>query len=79
NLGLVVPSAVAGMSFASDDPDRLFFEGLSLFWKAFETHLLAQSPPIMTYNRMYALLGETSHDNLKHDSDHMLRPLAQLI
>lgn len=79
NLGLDVPIAVSEMSFASDDPDRFFFEALSLFWKAFETHLLAQSPPIMTYNRMFALFGETSPENLKHVSDPMLRPLAHLM
>ncbi|RMV85777.1 UvrD/REP helicase protein [Pseudomonas amygdali pv. sesami] len=79
NLGLDVPNAVSEMSFASDDPDRFFFEALSLFWKAFETHLLAQSPPIMTYNRMFALFGETSPENLKHVSDQMLRPLSHLM
>ncbi|MEE4816752.1 UvrD-helicase domain-containing protein [Pseudomonas alliivorans] len=79
NLGLDVPSAVAEMSFASDDPDRFFFEALSLFWKAFEQHLLAQSPPVMTYNRMFALFGETSPENLKHVSDPVLRPLSHLM
>ncbi|QIQ69746.1 UvrD-helicase domain-containing protein [Pseudomonas coronafaciens] len=79
NLGLDVPDAVAEMSFASDDPDRFFFEALSLFWKAFEQHLQAQTPPIMTYNRMFALFGETSPENLKHVSDEMLRPLSHLM
>ncbi|RMQ45260.1 UvrD/REP helicase protein [Pseudomonas cichorii] len=79
NLGLDVPGAVAEMSFASDDPDRFFFEGLSLFWKAFENHLLDQTPPIMTYNRMFALFGETSPENLRQVSDEMLRPLSHLM
>ncbi|MDB6141502.1 MAG: helicase UvrD [Pseudomonas sp.] len=79
NLGLDVPAAVAQMSFASNDPDRYFFEALSLFWKAFETHLLALSPPVMTYNRMFALFGETSPENMKLVSDDLLRPLSHLM
>ncbi|MDB6050647.1 MAG: helicase UvrD [Pseudomonas sp.] len=79
NLGLDVPAAVGEMSFAANDPDRYFFEALSLFWKAFEGHLLAQSPPVMTYNRMFALFGETSPENLKMVSDELLRPLSHLM
>lgn len=45
NLGLDVPNAVGKMSFAKDDPDRFYFEALSIFWKALEDHLLDQSPP----------------------------------
>lgn len=79
NLGLDVPAAVAEMSFANDDPDRYFFEALSLFWKAFENHLLTQTPPVMTYNRMFALFGENSPENLKQVADEQLRPLAHLM
>lgn len=79
NLGLDVPAAVAQMSFAENDPDRFFFEALSLFWKAFEAHLLIQTPPVMTYNRMFALFGETSPENLKRVSDELLRPLSHLM
>jgi superfamily I DNA/RNA helicase len=79
NLGLDVPAAVADMSFAANDPDRYFFEALSLFWKAFEGHLLAQSPPVMTYNRMFAMFGETSPENFKLISDELLRPLSHLM
>ncbi|QKV64602.1 UvrD-helicase domain-containing protein [Pseudomonas sp. 43A] len=79
NLGLDVPDAVARMSFAKDDSDRFFFEALSLFWRAFEDHLLDQKPPIMTYNRMFALFSEHSPENLKLLSDELLRPLAHLM
>lgn len=79
NLGLDVQAAVAGMSFASNDPDRYFFEALSLFWKAFENQLLTQTPPVMTYNRMFALFGENNPENLKLVSDQQLRPLAHLM
>jgi superfamily I DNA/RNA helicase len=79
NLGLDVPDAVSRMSFAKDDPDRFFFEALSLFWRAFEGHLLDQKPPVMTYNRMFALFSEHSPENLKLLSDELLRPMAHLM
>lgn len=79
NLGLDVPTAVGKMSFAKDDPDRFFFEALSIFWKALEDHLLDQSPPIMTYNRMFSLFGENTPENLKLLSDTLLRPLSHLM
>ncbi|WP_047304664.1 UvrD-helicase domain-containing protein [Pseudomonas fluorescens] len=79
NLGLEVGDAVAGMSFAQDDPDRFFFEALSLFWRALEDHLLDQSPPIMSYNRMFALFSERSPENFKLLSDACLRPLSHLM
>lgn len=79
NLGLDVPDAVSRMSFAKDDPDRFFFEALSLFWRAFEDHLLDQKPPVMTYNRMFALFSEHSPENLKLLSDELLRHMAHLM
>ncbi|MGU9815944.1 UvrD-helicase domain-containing protein [Pseudomonas sp. LF135] len=79
NLGLDVPTAVGQMSFAKDDPDRLFFEALSIFWKALEDHFLDQSPPIMTYNRMFSLFGENTPENLKLLSDPLLRPMSHLM
>jgi superfamily I DNA/RNA helicase len=79
NLGLDVPAAVGQMSFAKDDPDRFFFEALSLYWRALEDHLLDQSPPVMTYNRMFALFSEHSPENLKLLSDGLLRPMSHLM
>ncbi|WP_249673483.1 UvrD-helicase domain-containing protein [Pseudomonas abieticivorans] len=79
NLGLDVSATVGQMSFASEDSDRYFFEALSLYWKAFEAHLLQQSPPVMTYNRMFALFGETSPENLKQLSNDSLRGLSHLM
>ncbi|AXJ05101.1 DNA helicase UvrD [Pseudomonas fluorescens] len=79
NLGLNVPDAVGRMSFAKDDPDRFFFEALSLFWRALEDHLLDQKPPVMTYNRMFALFSEHSPENLKLLSDELLRPMSHLM
>ena len=79
NLGLDVPNAVGQMSFAKDDPDRFFFEALSLYWRALEDHLLDQKPPVMTYNRMFALFSEHSPENQKLLGDELLRPLSHLM
>lgn len=79
NLGLDVNRAVAAMRFPPDDSDALFFEALALYWKALEAHLLAQSPPVMTYNRMFALFGEHNPENLRLLPDPLLRPLAHLM
>ena len=79
NLGLDVAAAVGDMRFAKDDPDRFFFEALSLFWRALEDHLLAQTPPVMTYNRMFSLFGENTPQNYKLLSHEQLRPLSHLM
>ncbi|MDI3353206.1 UvrD-helicase domain-containing protein [Pseudomonas sp. UYIF39] len=79
NLGLDVPNAVGQMNFAKDDPDRFFFEALSLYWRALEDHLLDQKPPVMTYNRMFALFSEHSPENLKLLNDELLRPMSHLM
>nr|WP_319528266.1 UvrD-helicase domain-containing protein [Pseudomonas laurentiana] len=79
NLGLDVCAAVGRMSFPAGDSDALFFEALSLYWRALENHLLAQSPPIMSYNRMFALFAENTPENLRLLPDALLRPLAHLM
>jgi superfamily I DNA/RNA helicase len=79
NLGLDVAAAVGDMRFAKDDPDRFFLEALSLFWRALEDHLLAQTPPVMTYNRMFSLFGENTPQNFKLLSHEQLRPLSHLM
>nr|WP_232374580.1 UvrD-helicase domain-containing protein [Pseudomonas chlororaphis] len=79
NLGLEVAVAVGQMVFPRDDPDRYFFEALSLFWRALDDHLLDQSPPIMSYNRMFALFGENTPENFKLLSDERLRPMSHLM
>ncbi|MFK7608128.1 MULTISPECIES: UvrD-helicase domain-containing protein [unclassified Pseudomonas] len=79
NLGLDVAAAVGDMRFAKDDPDRYFFEALSLYWRALEDHLLAQTPPVMTYNRMFSLFGENTPQNFKLLSHEQLRPLSHLM
>ncbi|MGE7989578.1 UvrD-helicase domain-containing protein [Pseudomonas sp. NPDC089554] len=79
NLGLDVGEAVAGMRFPADDGDAAFFEALALYWKAFEAYLQAQTPPVMTYNRMFAHFGERSPENLQQLPAALLRPMAHLL
>ena len=74
-----VNTAVASMSFPSGDSDALFFEALALCWKALEAHLLGLSPPVMSYNRMFALFGENNPENLRLLPDPLLRPLGHLM
>ncbi|MBJ9975092.1 UvrD-helicase domain-containing protein [Pseudomonas sp. S75] len=79
NLGLDVSRAVADMRFPAGDSDALFFEALALYWKALEAHLLEMSPPVMTYNRMFALFAEHNPENLRLVPDSVLRPMAHLM
>lgn len=79
NLGLEVGNAVSAMTFAPGDSDAPFFEALALYWQALASHLLAQSPPVMSYNGMFALFGEASPENLRALPDALLRPLAHLM
>ena len=79
NLGLEVEQAVAGMRWATDDSDALFFEALAVYWKAFEAQLLAQSPPVMTYNRMFGSFDERHPQHLACLPDTLLRPLSHLM
>ncbi|MDZ5605419.1 UvrD-helicase domain-containing protein [Pseudomonas sp. RP23018S] len=79
NLGLEVNTAVAALRFPPGDSDALFFEALALYSQALEAHLLQQSPPVMSYNRMFALFSERNPENLRLLPDALLRPLAHLM
>lgn len=79
NLGLEVSRAVEQMNLADGHQDRCFFEALGLFWQALDSHLLQQSPPIMTYNRMFSLFGESNSHNLQRLSDDVLRSMSHLM
>ena len=79
NLGLQVPQAIEAMTWEADDPQADFFEALRAFWPAFEAHLQRQSPPIMLFNRMFAVLGEGLDSRVAELSDDALRPLSHLL
>lgn len=66
NLGLDVPSATKGMNFKKGAIEAKFFEALGIFWPAFEEFLAAQSNPIFTFNRMFAMFNEHAEENFKN-------------
>lgn len=55
NLGLEVPSAITALT---GEQDPLFFDALARFWPALERQLLALQPPVLTYNRMFAIFAD---------------------
>lgn len=79
NLGLEVPAAVEAMNWEHADPEAGFFAALKLFWPAFQTHLQNQTPPVMLFNRMFALLGEGPESRVRELPDDALRPLSHLL
>lgn len=79
NLGLNVSYAAEQMGPGEAQQDRCFFEALALFWKALDRHLLQQSPPVMTYNRMFSLFSETSTESLQRLDDDVLRSMSHLM
>lgn len=79
NLGLQVPAALDALTFAETDPDVDFFNALKAFWPAFEAHLQQQTPPLLTFNRMFAMLGEDSAEQLRQLPDEVLRPMSHLM
>ena len=79
NLGLEVPQAIEAMTWEANDPQADFFEALRAFWPAFEAHLQRQSPPIMLFNRMFAVLGEGPGSRIGELPDDALRPLSHLL
>lgn len=77
NLGLDVPTATKGMSFKKNDIEAKFFEALGLFWPAFDTFLADQSPPIFTFNKMFAMFNEHAEENFRDVPDAVLN--AQMV
>jgi len=79
NLGLEVSAALSEITLGDSDPDRDFFVTLGTFWSALQVHLLAQTPPIMTFNRMFATLGEQQAQTVQSLDDERLRPMTHLM
>ena len=79
NLGLDVIEAVKAMRLPKLDPDRKFFEALAIYWAAFHQHLISMSPPIMTFNAMFAMFSERGAANLKAVPDRVLQPMTTLL
>jgi len=79
NLGLQVPDAITAMELTEQDDDHAFFAALKLYWPALEMTLGQQSPPVMTFNRMFSLFGESSSEQLRTLPDDVLRPMSHLM
>ncbi|MGE8188823.1 UvrD-helicase domain-containing protein [Pseudomonas sp. NPDC086278] len=79
NLGLDVIEAVKKMKLSSDDPDRRFFAALSIFWNRFQNMLGEMSPPVMTFNAMFAMFSERGALNLQAVPNHVLQPMTTLM
>ncbi|MBA1288648.1 UvrD-helicase domain-containing protein [Pseudomonas japonica] len=54
NLGLEVPTAAASLE---NGEDGLFFQALRRYWPALEKQLLGLTPPVLSYNRMFAIFS----------------------
>ena len=79
NLGLQVPEAITAMELNEQDDDYAFFGALKFYWPALEASLQQQTPPVMTFNRMFALFGESSTEQLRTLPDDVLRPMSHLM
>lgn len=79
NLGLDAVSAIKKMGLYPSDPDADFFHALGIYWAAFNQRLLEMSPPVMTFNSMFAMFSERGHKNFWAVPDSVLRPMTTLL
>lgn len=79
NLGLDAVSAVKNMGLYPNDPDAAFFHALGIYWAAFNQRLLGMSPPVMTFNSMFAMFSERGYKNFWAVPDSVLRPMSTLL
>lgn len=79
NLGLDAIEAVKNMTLYEGDPDTTFFYAMSIYWAAFNDRLLGMSPPVMTFNSMFAMFSERGQQNFRAVPDSVLRPMTTLL
>ncbi|QFG30081.1 DNA helicase UvrD [Pseudomonas umsongensis] len=79
NLGLDVFEAIRAMRLRKDDPDRDFFHALAIYWNDFTRMLFNMSPPVMTFNTMFAIFSERKPHNLRALTPGVLRPMTTLL
>ena len=79
NLGLDVFEAIQAMRLRNDDPDRDFFHALAMYWRSFTRMLFHMSPPVMTFNTMFALFSERKPHNLRVLTPGVLQPMMTLL
>ncbi|WP_263264218.1 UvrD-helicase domain-containing protein [Pseudomonas sp. RIT-PI-S] len=76
NLGLEVPTAAATLA---DSEDGVFFQALGRYWPALERQLLALAPPVLSYNRMFAIFSDPHGGALKRLPDAKLTAIRHLL
>lgn len=79
NLGLDAIEAVKNMTLYKDEPDTPFFHAMSIYWAAFNDGLLQMSPPVMTFNSMFAMFSERGQQNFRAVPDSVLHPMTTLL
>ncbi|WP_147458606.1 UvrD-helicase domain-containing protein [Pseudomonas savastanoi] len=79
NLGLDVFEAIGAMRLRKDDVDRDFFHALAIYWSDFTRMLFNMTPPVMTFNTMFAIFSERKPHNLKALSPGVLKPMTTLL
>jgi superfamily I DNA/RNA helicase len=79
NLGLDAIEAVKNMALYEGEPDAPFFYAMSIYWAAFNNRLLEMSPPVMTFNSMFAMFSERGQKNFRAVPDSVLRPMTTLL
>lgn len=78
-LGLNPSKAIADLMFMPHDPDAQFFDCAAKFWPMFETFLLAQTPKLMTFNRLFFMFGLRGHKNLKAVPSPILKSMRNVL
>lgn len=79
NLGLDVFEAIRAMRLRKDDADRDFFHALAIYWSDFTRMLFNMTPPVMTFNTMFAIFSERKPHNLRALTPGVLRPMTTLL
>ncbi|ALI04084.1 MULTISPECIES: UvrD-helicase domain-containing protein [Pseudomonas] len=79
NLGLDVFEAIRAMRLSKADVDRDFFHALAIYWNDFTRMLFNMTPPVMTFNTMFAIFSERKPHNLRALTPGVLRPMTTLL
>jgi hypothetical protein len=78
-MGLDIGTAVAEMNFMAGDNDVHFFSALGIFWRSFESYLLAQTTPSFTFNRLFNMFGSAGATNIRAIPNVALRGMRHVL
>lgn len=76
NLGLEVPAAAASLE---NSDDGLFFQALGRYWPALEKQLMGLTPPVLSYNRMFAVFSAPQGSALSRLPEAKLNAIRHLL